>query len=56
VDAVAGAIEGAGQYIEGQNFQDMATDFGHVIKRHPIPAILVAIGLGYMIGRGTNWR
>ncbi len=32
----------------------MADDFTEVIKKNPIPAVLIAAGLGFLIGRSLR--
>jgi hypothetical protein len=29
----------------------MASDLGDMIRRNPIPAVLIGLGLGYLLGR-----
>lgn len=49
--AVADALERGGRYVEEKNIRGMADDVTEVIKRNPIPAVLIAVGLGFFIGR-----
>jgi hypothetical protein len=50
-EAFAGALERGGRYIEEKNIRGMADDVTEVIKRNPIPAVLLAVGLGFLLGR-----
>jgi ElaB/YqjD/DUF883 family membrane-anchored ribosome-binding protein len=50
-EAFAGALERGGRYIEEKNIRGMAEDVTEVIKRNPIPAVLLAVGLGFLLGR-----
>jgi len=50
-EAVAGALERGGHYIEEKNIRGMADDITEVIKKNPIPAVLIAAGLGFLLGR-----
>ena len=52
--AVADTVKGSGQYIEEAKLSGMAHDVEHVIKNHPIPALLVCFGIGYCIGRAMK--
>jgi len=50
-EAVASALDQGGKYIEKKHLTGMADDVTDVIKRNPIPAVLFAVGLGYLLGR-----
>jgi hypothetical protein len=32
----------------------MTGDLGNLIKNHPIPAVLIGIGVGYLLGRALR--
>jgi len=49
--ALAEGIRTSGQYIEQHKLSGMAQDVETVIKNHPIPAILICLGLGFCLGR-----
>jgi len=49
--AVAGALETSGKYLEDKNISGMAEDFTDLIKRNPIPALLIGVGLGFLLAR-----
>jgi ElaB/YqjD/DUF883 family membrane-anchored ribosome-binding protein len=49
--AVAEGIKESGRYIEQAKLSGMAHDVEHVIKNHPIPALLVCFGIGFCLGR-----
>jgi len=51
---VAGALETGGKYLQQEGFSGMAEDLTAMIRRNPIPALLVGIGLGYLIARSTS--
>lgn len=53
-DAVHEAWETGSQYIHDHNFKDMADDVAGVIRRNPIPALLVGIGLGFVLARSLR--
>jgi len=48
---VADTLEGGSKYLQTEGLAGMADDVGNVIKRNPLPAVLVGIGLGFLIGR-----
>jgi ElaB/YqjD/DUF883 family membrane-anchored ribosome-binding protein len=52
--AVATGIKESGKYIEDHKLSGMANDVEQVIKNHPIPTILVALGLGFCLGRAMR--
>lgn len=49
--AVAGALETGGKYLEDKKISGMAEDFTDLIRRNPIPALLIGIGLGFLLAR-----
>jgi ElaB/YqjD/DUF883 family membrane-anchored ribosome-binding protein len=58
--SVADAIEGTGKYLEEKNLSGMMEDVTGLIKRNPIPAVLIGLGVGFLIGRALtpssrNW-
>jgi len=50
-EKVAGGLESAGQYLEDKNLSGMAEDITGLIRRNPIPALLIGIGLGFLLAR-----
>jgi len=50
-EAVADTLDRTGRYIEERNIRGIANDVTEVIRRNPIPAVLVAVGLGFLLGR-----
>lgn len=50
-DKVAGGLESAGKYLEDRNISGMAEDLTGMIRRNPIPALLIGIGLGFLLAR-----
>jgi len=51
---VADTLEGAGKYIEDKNLSGMMDDVNGLIKRNPIPAVLLALGVGFLVGRALS--
>ena len=51
---VASALDTSGRYLEEQGLSGIADDMTHLIRRHPIPAVLIGIGLGYLLARVTR--
>jgi hypothetical protein len=48
------AWETGSKYFQEHNFKDMAEDVAGVIRRNPIPAMLVGIGLGFILARSLR--
>ena len=49
--AVARAVKDGGEYIETAKLSGITEDIAQVIRRNPISAVLIAIGLGWYVGR-----
>jgi len=49
--AVANTLRDGGRYIEEAGLSGMGEDVTELIRRNPIPAILVGIGIGFLMGR-----
>ena len=49
--AVAGAVRESGEYLHDAKLTGITADVAHVIRRNPIPAVLIALGLGWFVGR-----
>jgi len=54
--AVADAIDNAGKYVEDKNLSGMVDDMSGLIRRNPVPALLLALGVGFLIGRALSSR
>jgi dsDNA-specific endonuclease/ATPase MutS2 len=50
-EAVASTLDRGGDYLREKNLHGMAEDMTEMIKRNPIPAVLLGIGLGFLLGR-----
>jgi ElaB/YqjD/DUF883 family membrane-anchored ribosome-binding protein len=53
---VASTLESSGRYLEEQGLSGIADDVTNLIRRNPIPAVLIGIGVGFMLARLTNPR
>ena len=49
--AVAKTVKDGGEYLQGAKLSGMTEDIAQLIRRNPIPAVLIAIGLGWFVGR-----
>jgi hypothetical protein len=54
LSSVASTLESTGHYLEEQGLGDMTQDVTNVIRRNPIPSLLIAIGVGYMLAHATR--
>ncbi|MBY0228945.1 MAG: hypothetical protein K2W96_06685 [Gemmataceae bacterium] len=52
--AVADGLDTAGKYVEDKSLSGMAGDLGSLIKNHPIPAVLIGLGIGYLLGKALR--
>jgi len=50
-NAVADAVDSAGRYLQNEGISGAAEDLTAFIRRNPIPAVLVGIGLGFLMAR-----
>lgn len=57
-DAVATKLEQGGRYLEqhgvGDMAGDMASELSTMIRRNPLPAVLIGIGVGFLLARLTR--
>jgi len=54
--ALADTLENSGRYLQEEGIKDMAEDVTNLVRRNPIPALLLAIGAGFLIGRALSTR
>jgi len=54
--SVASGLERSGQYLEQEGLSGMAGDLTNLIRRNPIPAVLVSVGVGFILARATSRR
>jgi len=52
--SVADALENTGEYLEDKKISGMASDLTDLVRNNPIPALLVGIGLGFLLGRAMR--
>jgi hypothetical protein len=52
--AVSSGMQSARSYFQDQNFEDVSEDIAGWVRRFPIQAILISIGLGYLLARGLS--
>ena len=54
--AVANTLESTGTYLKEEGLKGMAEEVNDLIRSNPIPALLVAFGVGFLIARMTTSR
>jgi ElaB/YqjD/DUF883 family membrane-anchored ribosome-binding protein len=54
--AVADRLESSGQYLKNKDFGDIAGDITNLVRNYPIPALLIGVGLGFLVARATSRR
>jgi len=52
--SVGSTLEAGGKYLEEQGLSGIVDDVAGLIKRNPVPAILVGVGLGVLIARALR--
>lgn len=52
--AVSGTLQSGGKYIEEHGLSGIAEDLGGLIRRNPIPAMLIGVGIGVLISRALR--
>ena len=51
---VADTLEQGGRYIKEEGISGMADDLTNTIRRNPLPAVLIALGIGFLLARATR--
>jgi len=51
---VADTLERGGRYLQEEGLSGISDDLTNVIKRNPIPALLVGIGIGYLLAHALR--
>lgn len=54
--AVADTLESGGKYLQEQGLSGMGDDLTNMIRRNPIPAVLLSVGVGFLIAKATSNR
>lgn len=53
--SLAGAVQHSGEYLEDQKLSGLAKDVTCLIRRNPIPSVLISIGIGCFVAR-KMWK
>jgi hypothetical protein len=54
--SVADTLERGGRYLEEQGLSGIGDDLTNLIRRNPVPSLLVGIALGFLVARATSSR
>ena len=54
--AVADTLDSAGRYLQEEGLSGIAEDMTNMIRRNPIPALLIGVGIGFLLARATAPR
>jgi len=54
--AVADTLDSSGRYLQEEGLKDMVDDVSTLIRRYPIPALIVGVAAGYLVGRTLTPR
>jgi hypothetical protein len=54
--SVADTLESGGRYLQEHGLSGMGHDFTNLIRRNPLPAVLLSIGFGFLIARALTPR
>jgi len=49
--AVANTLESCGRELQEHGLSGIADDITNTVRRHPVPAVLIGIGLGFLLAR-----
>lgn len=52
--SVADTLETGGRYLEEHKLREMGEDVTNMIRRNPVPAMLLAVGVGFLLARALR--
>jgi hypothetical protein len=52
--AVSSTLESGGRYLQEEGLSGLLDDLTNLVRRNPIPALLVGIGIGFLLARTTT--
>jgi uncharacterized protein YjbJ (UPF0337 family) len=52
--AVAEKLDVAGSYLQEKDLNHVLGDVSSMIRRYPVPALLIGLGIGYLLARSTR--
>lgn len=54
VNTVSEKVRASAQYLEDSSVEDVVDDVTVLVKRYPIHAVLLGVGIGFLLGRGRS--
>jgi uncharacterized protein YjbJ (UPF0337 family) len=51
---MADKLGAAGSYLQEKNLDHMVSDLSNMIRRYPVPSLLIGLGIGYLLARSTR--
>jgi hypothetical protein len=52
--AVADTLDRGGRYLQEEGLRGVTSDLTQLIRRNPIPAVLIALGVGFLVARSMR--
>jgi hypothetical protein len=52
--SVADSLESGGRYLQEEGLRGMTDEVANLIRRNPIPALLVGIGIGFLLAKAST--
>jgi hypothetical protein len=52
--AMANTLETGGRYLQEQGLSGIGDDVTNLIRRNPIPAVLIGVGVGFLVARAIS--
>jgi len=52
--AVADTLESGGKYLQQHGMSGIGEDMTNLIRRNPLPAFLIGIGIGFLVAKATH--
>lgn len=53
---VADTLEDSGRYLQEQGLSGIGRDLTNMIRRNPLPALMIGFGLGFLLAQATRTR
>jgi hypothetical protein len=53
---VANTLESGGRYLQEHGLSGIGEDLTNLVRRNPLPAVLLGIGLGFLLAKATTNR
>jgi len=55
-ESIAETLESGGRYLQEEGLSGMGNDLVELIRRNPIPALLIGVGIGFLFARAVSSR